>query len=73
MKAWMFLRAFLISWLILVIIFLVLGRAALAFKVPSRIQSLPTWLRGAGAIAALYGWTIPAAILVAAAWYFVRR
>jgi hypothetical protein len=73
MKAWMFLRAFLISWLILVLIFLVLGRGALAFKVPARIQALPTWLRCAGAIMVLYGWTIPAAILVAAVWYFVRH
>jgi hypothetical protein len=72
-SAWIPLRVFFISWIIVMFLFLVLGRAALALKIPAWAQSLPPWLRGFGAILALYGWTIPVALVVAFVWHFKRH
>ena len=66
-----FLRDFLISWLILVLIFVVFGRGALSVKCPARLQALPGGLQAVVALLMLYGWTIPAAFLIALLWYFL--
>lgn len=62
------LRDFIITWAVFLVAFLVFGRIAVGYGVPAWAKSLPRWMHSAIAITVLYGWTVPAAIIVTVVW-----
>lgn len=66
------LRVFFITWAVLLVVFLLFGRAAIGYGIPVWARSLPAWMHSTISVTVLYGWTVPAAIIVTVIWHLIR-